>query len=231
MQGSQREGEIMNNTQGKLRVGTKYATDIYADRAGHVIARTLNPQATGEDEANARRLVACWNECEGIRTEDLERGHIVMTASDLFQERENQRNELLQQNAVFLDAAKKAIRSLNELVVDDSEEAPAIQGARMRKQNAVRALGAAIKKTENKEQRMSNEYIPAFPQFVDDGESKTYYFGMQLRDYFAAKAMQIMWEAYDKGYCGLNNQDAPNTEIITKGAYQMADAMLEARKE
>lgn len=54
--------------------------------------------------------------------------------------------------------------------------------------------------------------------------------GMTLRDYFAAKAMQIMWDAYDKGYCGLNNQDAPNVEIISLGAYSLADAMLEARK-
>lgn len=50
-----------------------------------------------------------------------------------------------------------------------------------------------------------------------------------LRDKFAAKAMPIMWDAYDKGYCGLNNQDAPNTQIIAGGAYQMADAMLKAR--
>ena len=54
---------------------------------------------------------------------------------------------------------------------------------------------------------------------------------MTLRDYFAAKAMQIMWDAYDKGYCGLNNQDAPNVQIISEGAYQMADAMLKAREQ
>ena len=54
--------------------------------------------------------------------------------------------------------------------------------------------------------------------------------GMTLRDYFAAKAMQIMWDAYDKGYCGLNNQDAPNVEVIARASYSMADAMLEARK-
>jgi hypothetical protein len=56
-----------------------------------------------------------------------------------------------------------------------------------------------------------------------------YSLGMTLRDYFAAKAMAIMWDAYDKGYCGLNNNDAPNTEIIAEGAYKMADAMLKAR--
>lgn len=63
----------MSHTQGKLRVGTKYATDIYADRAGHAIARTVNPQVTAEDDANARRLVACWNACDGLSTEFLEK--------------------------------------------------------------------------------------------------------------------------------------------------------------
>ena len=51
-----------------------------------------------------------------------------------------------------------------------------------------------------------------------------------LKNDFASKAMAIMWDAYDKGYCGLNNNDAPNTEIIAEGAYQMADAMLKARE-
>jgi len=55
--------------------------------------------------------------------------------------------------------------------------------------------------------------------------------GMTLRDYFAAKAMQIMWDAYDKGYCGLNNNDAPNGEIIALASYKMADDMLKARDQ
>ena len=69
---------------------------------------------------------------------------------------------------------------------------------------------------------------PAFPKtpFIEIGTPQN---GMTLRDYFAAKAMHIMWDAYDKGYCGLNNNDAPNVEIIAEGAYQMADAMLKAR--
>lgn len=68
---------------------------------------------------------------------------------------------------------------------------------------------------------------PAFPTGTGVTPYKP---GMTLRDYFAAKAMQIMWDAYDKGYCGLNNQDAPNVEIIAKGAYSLADAMLKARE-
>jgi hypothetical protein len=66
---------------------------------------------------------------------------------------------------------------------------------------------------------------PAFPNPYYSVE-----FGMTLRDYFAAKAMQIMWDAYDKGYCGLNNNDAPNVEIIAAGSYSIADAMLKARE-
>lgn len=55
--------------------------------------------------------------------------------------------------------------------------------------------------------------------------------GMSMRDYFAAKALPIMWDAYDKGYCGLNDKDEPNVKTIASGAYQLADAMLRARKE
>ena len=71
---------------------------------------------------------------------------------------------------------------------------------------------------------------PAFPGLHPSAECRFKEEGMTLRDYFAAKAMQIMWDAYDKGYCGLNNNDAPNTEIIAESAYQMADAMLKARE-
>lgn len=85
----------MSHTQGKLRIGKKYTTDIYADRAGHAIARTVNPQSAYEDEANARRLVACWNACEGIGTEDLEKGHVILTSSDFSKEKDHQKYALI----------------------------------------------------------------------------------------------------------------------------------------
>ena len=65
---------------------------------------------------------------------------------------------------------------------------------------------------------------PAFPSKIPTAEmgtpSTTYYFGMTLRDYFAAKAMQpLMREIY------------LNTSAIetAKEAYEMADAMLAER--
>ena len=48
--------------------------------------------------------------------------------------------------------------------------------------------------------------------------------GMDLRDYFAAKAMQ--------GFCANISRDLTlNIEHFTKVAYKVADAMMEARNE
>lgn len=55
--------------------------------------------APGEHLANARRLVACWNACEGISTVRLERTvnnlHGRASASDKLDELHAQRDELL----------------------------------------------------------------------------------------------------------------------------------------
>jgi hypothetical protein len=63
----------------------------------------------------------------------------------------------------------------------------------------------------------------AFPQtdFLEDGSTTGYGEpGMTLRDYFAAKAMQ--------GF--MVGVEMPRFDNIAKVAYEMADAMLEARK-
>jgi hypothetical protein len=47
--------------------------------------------------------------------------------------------------------------------------------------------------------------------------------GMNLRDYFAAKAMQALLA---------NDPDAAATDdLISKGSYEMADAMMKAREK
>lgn len=55
-------------TPGPWRVGDKYKTDIYADRAGRVIARTVYPQIEGECEANARLISASPELLEALQT-------------------------------------------------------------------------------------------------------------------------------------------------------------------
>ena len=53
--------------------------------------------------------------------------------------------------------------------------------------------------------------------------------GMSLRDYFAAKALSVAWDAYDKGYCGLEDDEQPNIKLVVASAYAIADAMLKER--
>ena len=65
--------------------------------------------------------------------------------------------------------------------------------------------------------------------------------GMELRDYFAAKAMPLafkVWENYhesdenDQTYKTSNFQaDGNYQELIADTAYQMADAMMKAREK
>jgi alpha-N-acetylglucosamine transferase len=64
-----------------------------------------------------------------------------------------------------------------------------------------------------------NENTFAFPWTHDDITYK----GMTLRDYFAAKAMQGMFEYWDENpHLGF--------EHIASCSYDMADAMLKARE-
>ena len=58
-----------------------------------------------------------------------------------------------------------------------------------------------------------------FPHEINDS-SKALHFGMTLRDYFAAKAMQ-----------GLLSSDVNATlEVFAKQSYKVADEMLKARE-
>jgi hypothetical protein len=66
-----------------------------------------------------------------------------------------------------------------------------------------------------------NDGVPAFPGYDPGTEISS--IGMSLRDYFAAKAMEG-----DMAYQGMEGCDA---RIVAAMAYEIADAMLEAREE
>ena len=72
-----------------------------------------------------------------------------------------------------------------------------------------------------------NKYLHAFP-FERDGIVFT---GMSLRDYFAAKAMQVLMTETD----GINddNPGSPRwtSNTLAELAYEQADAMLKAREQ
>ncbi len=84
------------HTPGRLKVRGGFS--IYADDGKtHVADTCLTNSVPDNDEANARRLVACWNACEGLSTEALEaygdkRKHPF---KDLFLDMEQKENELL----------------------------------------------------------------------------------------------------------------------------------------
>lgn len=62
---------MSGHTPGRLVVRGGYS--IYADDGKTPVADAcLTNSVADKDEANARRLVACWNACEGISTDELE---------------------------------------------------------------------------------------------------------------------------------------------------------------
>ena len=90
--------------------------------------------------------------------------------------------------------------------------------------------------------------MKAFPSIskepMDDGEGCFYTpssEGMDLRDYFAAKAMPLAFKVWENYHSSEENDDSYKTsnfqadknyqELIANTAYQMADAMIKARNE
>jgi hypothetical protein len=64
--------------------------------------------------------------------------------------------------------------------------------------------------------------MKAFPRNIDNYGYQDDYSGMNLRDYFAAKAMQAL-------VAKTVDEDEP-AEIAAEAAYMFADAMMEARE-
>ena len=62
---------------------------------------------------------------------------------------------------------------------------------------------------------------PAFPTLADNGHTMNQD-GMTLRDWFAGKAMQSLI---------LAAKTSQDVDLLSKGAYQMADAMLKERSK
>ena len=73
----------------------------------HVASRFKNGERNkSQEEANARRLVACWNACEGIDDE--------LLADDCIRKTREDRDELLKQRDELLEALKAARRAIGD---------------------------------------------------------------------------------------------------------------------
>ena len=72
---------------------------------------------------------------------------------------------------------------------------------------------------------------PAFPQAIpEEDESTTYWHGLDVRDYFAAKAMQALLSCASWRE-NLDGENRTPSEFTAFSAYEMADAMLKAREQ
>ncbi|MBX9496094.1 hypothetical protein J8Z86_08390 [Yersinia enterocolitica] len=69
---------------------------------------------------------------------------------------------------------------------------------------------------------------PAFPFVPGEGSALYESEGMQLRDYFAAKAMQGIIRRYD-GHSFGGGPNSPHYKELAEDAYLIADAMIKAR--
>lgn len=99
-------------------------------RADGISTETVVAQCEGQGvakrEADARRLVACWNACEGISTENLERatasGDLAVFGQDVMRDRD----ELIEFVRTYIAARDSGIAP--NLIVD--ENSPLTDAAR-----------------------------------------------------------------------------------------------------
>lgn len=90
----------MSHTQGKLSISEIGVGFEIQDQDGNVLFQSQQvPKDSRHDRriANARRLVACWNACDGISTEELEAGFSIGLIRTIRSRNavERQRDELL----------------------------------------------------------------------------------------------------------------------------------------
>ena len=71
---------------------------------------------------------------------------------------------------------------------------------------------------------------PAFPVSYKWGKELRQYNGMTLRDYFAAKAMQVILQSQYEDGIYVGDADNDSEHMCARSAYIMADAMLKARE-
>jgi hypothetical protein len=71
---------------------------------------------------------------------------------------------------------------------------------------------------------------PAFPVSFKWGKELRQYNGMTLRDYMAAKAMQVILQSQYEDGIYVGDADNDSEHMCARSAYIMADAMLKARE-
>ena len=111
------------------------------------------------------------------------------------------------------EAMKLALRSIRELVLDESDDAPALQGARMRKQKAEKALREALA-----EQPVQQEPV-AWEQFYPDIGKPQIAFNAEVIGYVAPQRKPLTDEEIWKFWwarpeVGAGEDDSMEAEFV-----------------
>lgn len=111
------------HTPGLLKLHTKYPQDMVTPDGHYTVARTLPQPTIAVAVANARRLVACWNACEGLSTEKLENIDMLGdTLAGRFEAFHASERELMDVRDELLEALKECIEDSEQAVCEYIEK-------------------------------------------------------------------------------------------------------------
>ena len=102
---------MSGHTEGLVLVAQGSGTMVISDGRVPAIAQTIGPQS----RENARRIVACWNACDGVPTEALEGSAKLCSAKDsTLAELKAERAQLIQQRTEMLDLLARIVKADDE---------------------------------------------------------------------------------------------------------------------
>lgn len=108
---------MSEHTQGRLHVHHDHGWLVVTDEKENLYLKVVKGLGTSIDLANARRLVACWNVCEGLSTEVLES---ILTMGDTMKSRFAMRDkvelDMQQQRYDLIEALKELDRAYVNLL-------------------------------------------------------------------------------------------------------------------
>lgn len=116
---------MSNHTEGKLSVHGERIDSFHAQDGEFVVANCYGQDA----QENARRLVACWNACDGISTEDLDDALSItdrpffnqIAAASLFLKGRNELLAALREAAGYVEDLEPSLR-MEEILAKYPEE-------------------------------------------------------------------------------------------------------------
>ena len=134
------------HTQGRLHVDQNYTELVNIKCGDDWVAEATSHSTIQLNEANARRLVACWNACQGLSTELLEG---ITTGGDTlldrFAQHQKTERELKAQRDQLLEALSQLVKAEQRAAnLSFCADTYAQESVRLQIYDAMKAAQAAI---------------------------------------------------------------------------------------